>query len=182
MNPHVAGKPLTSGGCDGGHFARQRAAVGVAQHHKISPGLLRCEPRGQRVPRVVLVAVERMLGVVDDFFALLFQEPDRVADHRQVFLRRRAQHFLHVQQPRLAKDGDHRRLGVDEQLDLRVVLGGNFLAACRAEGGNLSVLPLAPRRLLEKLNVLWVTPRPAAFHVVHTKRIELLGHAQLVRH
>ena len=35
-------------------------------------------------------------------------------------------------------------------------------------------------RFLEELNVLGITPRPTALHVVHTKSVEFLGHAQFV--
>ena len=87
-----------------------------------------------------------------------------------------------MQKPCLAKDGDHRRLGVYKQLDLRIVFCSNFLAACRAEGGYLSVSPLALGCFLEKLNVLWIAPWPAALDIMHTKGIELLRHAQLVRY
>ena len=87
---------------DAAHFARHRTAVRVAQHHDVGPGILRGLERGQRVPRVILVPVEEMFGVVNDFLAVLLEEADRVTDHRQVFLGRRADHFAHVQRPRLA--------------------------------------------------------------------------------
>ena len=181
VNADVAGKCRARSSGDGGHFARQRTAVRVTQHHKIRPGLLRRKPCCHRIFGVVLVAVERVLCIVDDFLPLLFKKPNRVSDHRQILLRSGAQHLLHMQQPRLAKEGHHRRFGGDEQLDLRIVLGGDFLAARRAESGNLGVPPLALGSLFEKLNVLRVAPRPAAFHVMHTKGIQLFGHAQLVR-
>ena len=181
VNADVAGKFLARGGGDGGHFARQRTAVRVTQHHKIRPGLLRRKPCCHRIFGVVLVAVERVLCVVDDFLPLLFQEPNRVGDHRQILLRSGAQYLFHVQQPRLAKESDHRCLSGDEQVDLRVVLGGDFLAARRTESGNLGVLPLALGRLFEKLDVLRVAPRPTALHVMHTKVVQLFGYTQLVR-
>ncbi len=43
----------------------------------------------QRVVRVVAVAVEEVLGVVDDALALRDEERDRVGDHREVLLARR---------------------------------------------------------------------------------------------
>ena len=34
--------------------------------------------------------------------------------------------FLHMQQPRLAEDGHHRRFCVDQQLHLRIIFGINL--------------------------------------------------------
>ncbi|GIT38563.1 MAG: hypothetical protein Ct9H300mP7_4840 [Verrucomicrobiota bacterium] len=58
----------------GTHFARQRTAVGIAQHHEICPGLLRWSHVGPRVVRVILIAVKRMLRIVDDFLPFFFRE------------------------------------------------------------------------------------------------------------
>ena len=70
---------------------------------------------------VVLVAVEAVLGVVDDELAVLLEKPHGVVDHRQVLFGRRLQHFADVQQPGLAEDRDDRRRGVEEQPHLVVV-------------------------------------------------------------
>ena len=82
---------------DGGDFVRQTAAVGVAEHHEIRARLFRRLPRGEGVFGIELVAVETMLGVVDDEFAVVLQKSHGVADHREIFIRRAAQDLLHVQ-------------------------------------------------------------------------------------
>src|SRR6266545_3438601 len=75
--------------------------------NEIRAGLLGRLPGGERVVRPVAEAVKAMFGVVDDEFAVGFEIADRVADHCQILLRRRAQHFFHVQQPGLPDDGHH---------------------------------------------------------------------------
>ena len=177
---HLTGEFLFRDCRDLSHLAWQRATVGVAQNHKIRTGLFGRLPRGQRVLRIILVAIQRMLGIVNHLALVLFEKRNRVGDHCDVFLRRGSQHFLHMQQPRFAKNGDHRRLRIDQQFHLRVVLGIDLFTAGRAEGCNLYILPLAFGRFLEELDVLGIAPRPTALHVVHTKGIQFFGHAQLV--
>ena len=161
--------------------ARQRSAVGVAERHDVGARSLGGLPGGERVLAVVLVAVERVFGVVDDEPAVVLQMSDRVSDHREVLLGRRLQNLPDVQQPRLAEDGDDRRLGLDEQPDLIVLLHADVLAARRAERRQSRVPERAVFRLLEELDVLGIGARPAAFDVVHAERVEALGDAQLVR-
>jgi hypothetical protein len=88
---------------------RQTAAVRVAQHDEIRARFFRRLPGGERVIGIELVAVERVFGVVDDKLAVVFQKFHRVADHRQIFLRRAAQNFLHMQHRSLAVDRDDGR-------------------------------------------------------------------------
>ena len=85
-----------------------------------------------------------------------------------------------MQQPSLAEYGNYRRLGVYQKLNLLIILSCNFLSAGGTEGGNLGVSPFTFGCFLEELNVLGITPRPTALHVVHTKGVEFLGHAQFV--
>ena len=112
-------------------FAGQAAAVGVAQHDAVGARLLRRLPGGQGVFGFVLVAVEGVLGVVDDDLAVVLEVPDGVADHGEVLVGRGAQDFLDVQQPGLAEDGDDGRLGLEQQphlvvaLDRRRLCGGS---------------------------------------------------------
>ena len=129
---------------------------------------------------IVLVAVEGVLGVVDDEAALLGQEADRLLDHRQVLFRRRLQHFAHVQQPGLAENRHDRRFGVDQQPHLIVVLGADVLAPRRAERRELGVGEPPAFRRLEELDVFRVRSRPAALDVVHAEAIETLGDLELV--
>ncbi len=121
-----------------------------------------------------------MLRVIDDEAAAALEISDGVLDHREVFSGRRLQHFFHMQQPRLADDGDDRRLGVDEQAHLIVGLGGDALAARRTEGREPRVLERPAFRFFEELDVLRIAARPAALDVVDAELIKPLGDAQLV--
>ena len=56
--------------------ARHRAAVGVAEDDDVGAGVGRALQRGERVLGVVGVAVEEVLGVVDDLVEVLLQEAD----------------------------------------------------------------------------------------------------------
>ena len=66
--------------------SRQAAAVGVAEGDVLGAAVDRRPQALERVAGVVAVAVEEVLGVVDDPLALLAAEADRVGDHRQVLL------------------------------------------------------------------------------------------------
>ena len=114
VNAHLTGKLLSCRRGNLGHLTGQSAAVGVTQHHEIRAGLLSCLPRGHGVFGVVLKTIERMLGIIDNLALVLFEERDGVGDHRDVFLWRRAQYFLHVQKPRLAKDRYHRSFSIQQ--------------------------------------------------------------------
>ena len=131
---------------DARDFLRQTTAVGIAQHDAIRARFFRRLPGGQRVFGLVFVAVESMFGVVDDDFAVVFEKLDRVADHREIFIRRGAEHFRDVQQPGFADDRDHRRFGFEQLAHQLVFFHGDALAAGHAEGGDFGVLPFAPAR------------------------------------
>ena len=171
-----------SGFGDGRDFARQTAAVRVAEHHEIRAGLFRRAPGVQRVFGIELVTVERVFRVVDDKLAVVFQELHRVADHGQILFRRAAQHFLHVQHGRLAVDGDDGRFRFDEQAHLVVRFHRHAFFARRAERREAGVLEFLLLGLRKELDVLGIAARPAAFDVMNSKRVQLLGDAELVRH
>jgi hypothetical protein len=77
-------------------FPGQRAAVGVAQYHHVRPGAFGGLPGGQRIVGVVLVTIERVLGVVDDEAAAVLEKRNRVRDHREVFVRGGLEDLLDV--------------------------------------------------------------------------------------
>ncbi len=91
-------------------FGGQRAAVGIAEHEAGCPAFRRGHERGERVLGRVLVAIEKVLGIIDDLAAVLHQMGDRVADHRPVFLHRGAQDFGDLHLPAFSENGHHRRL------------------------------------------------------------------------
>ena len=167
-------------GGDARDFRRQASAVGVAQADDIGSGLLGGLPRRQRVLGLILEAVEAVLSIVNHGFPVVLEEADRVADHADVLVGFGAQHLGDVQQPRLAHDGDHRGLGIQQHADLLVILDRHALAAGEAEAGDAGVLPLAARGLLEELQVLRIGTRPAALDVMNPELIEPLRDPQLV--
>ena len=162
-------------------FVRQTAAVRVAEHDEIRARLFRRLPGGEGVFGIKLVAVEAMLGVVDDEFAVVLEEAHGVADHREIFFRRAAQDLLHMQHGSLAVDGHDGGAGLDEQAHLVVLLNGHALFARGTERREPRVFEFFLFGLGEELDVLGIAAGPAAFNVMHPERVELLGDAELVR-
>ena len=167
-------------GGDAGDFLRKRTPIRVAEHQHIGPGVAGGTQRVERVFGVVLVAVEKMLGVIENLAAVLFKERHRVGDHREVFIRRHIQNLRDMEQPGLADDRHDRRLRIEKQFHLRIRFDRHTTSARAAEGGDLRIFPFQFRRLAEKRRVAWVRARPTTFDVIHTKRIKPLGDANLV--
>ncbi len=159
---------------------RQRAAVGVAQHQEV--GAARGGgPQGlERVLPVGLPAVEEVLGVVHQLPAGALQVAHAVLDHRQVLGERGLDHLAHVEVPALAHQRDHRRLRLEQQLDVGVVIAVRLLVARRAEGADLGLLERDLADAGEELDVLGVRARPAAFDVGNAEGVEALGDLDLV--
>ncbi len=164
----------------GGDVVGQRAAVGVAQDDDRGAGVLGRSQRLQGVLGVVPVAVEEVLGVVEDLAAGLAAVGHRIGDHAQVLFQRGAEHFADVQVPGLADDGDDRRLGVEQRLEAGVVGRLDALAARHAEGGDAGVPQRQLADFLEILEVLGVGQRIAALDEVHAQLVEPARDVQLV--
>ena len=80
-----------------GHGGRQGAPIGITKHDAVCPAFDGRKHGRDRIGRVFLPAIDRMFAVIDDFAAMGFQKGHRITDHRQVFLRRTAQHFTDMQ-------------------------------------------------------------------------------------
>ena len=119
---------------------RQRAAVGVAQDDRFGAGHVGRAQRRQRVGRVGLVAVEEVLGVVEDLAAVRPKVGYALADHRQVLVQGRLHHAQDVKIPGLAENRDDRRLGVEQHADLRIGFAGHSGLAGGAECGDPRLL------------------------------------------
>ena len=89
-------------------------AVGVAQAQHVRAGLLGGFECPQGEIRLVRVTVEKMLGVVDHFSAVIFQIRHCIGDQLEVFLFSDSQRAARMQLPTLAEDGHHRRPGVQQ--------------------------------------------------------------------
>ena len=168
----------------GGDLLGEAAAVGVAQHHRRRAGRDGGAQGGDRVGRIGLVAVEEVLGVVDDLAPGGAQEVDRLADHRQVLVRGRAEDVDDMEQPALAEDGGHRRLGGDQRAQVRILVRPVGAMAGRSERGQPGVSEGHAARGREELLVLRVGARPAALDVREaglveaTRDLELVGQRQ----
>ena len=102
---------------DDAHHARatssgSAAAVGVAEDEPVgAPPSARPREGRQGVLRVEPVAVEEVLGVVDDLLAQALEVARTLSPIiAQVLVRRRLEHPVHVQRRALADERDHRRL------------------------------------------------------------------------
>ena len=98
----------------------------------------------------------------------------------EIFLQRGAQDFGDVQLGGLADERDHRRAGLEQEGDLRVLLHRRVRAARAAEGGEFRVLEFELLGFAKKLDVLLVGARPAALDVVHAEGVEPLRDAKFV--
>ena len=159
----------------------QPPAVGIGEDQRVGAARGRRLEGGERVRRVVGVAVEEMLGVVDHAPPRRAQEGHRLADHRQVLFQAHLQRLANVQPPRLAEDHHHRRLGGHEGLQRRILLYGTALATGGAEGRQArSPRQLAPLHGFEELGVARVRTRPTALDQVDPEAGQGLGDGQLV--
>ncbi len=108
-----------------------------------------------------------MLGVVNDAAALGAQVSHRLLDDAQVVLQRGEQHIGDVQGPGFAEQGANRRPRLDQRLDVGIVLRAALGPAGGAKGGDQRGFPLQIAGALEKLDILRVGARPAAFDESH---------------
>jgi hypothetical protein len=91
VNADYAGKPIPHQRDDFCNPMRQRAAIGVAEAENIRARLM-CRLQGpQRKIGIGIVAIEEMLGIVDDFAAVLLQILDRLPDQQQILFFRNAE-------------------------------------------------------------------------------------------
>ncbi len=126
------------------HLVRQRAAVGVAQHHPARALVIGGLGAGERELRISLVAVEEMLAVEQDFAPLGSGRAHAVANRGQVFLQAGLERDAHVVVPRLRHEADGVRLGREQRREPGIVRGraaGPARHTERGEGGvELAVL------------------------------------------
>jgi hypothetical protein len=167
------------------HFrdeAGQIPSVCLAQNHKVRASVGRGLDGRERILRVVFIRIEKMLRVVKHFAPFAFQIAHRIADHREIFLRRDFENMRDMQRPGLADHADHRRLRIQQRFYLRVFFDLGVSATRHTESRKFSVLPSPLRRFREKLRVLRIAPRPTAFDVVDSELIELFRHANFIEH
>ena len=116
-------------------LVRQRAAVGVAQHHPARAGLIRRFSAFQRVVGVVLETVEEMLAIDDHLAAGRHGGLDAVLDAFEVFLQRAAERDMDLIIPGFRDEDDGVGGAVEQGGDAGIVGGGAPGALGHAESG-----------------------------------------------
>ncbi len=168
-------------GDDSTDLARQRAAIGVAQH-QMRRAVHDCSfERTQRELGIVLVPVEEVLEVDEHHPAFAVEVLHRVGDHRGALVERRLERLDDLIFGALGHDAHGGGVRLDQVAQRGVVVDLAARTARRAErhqrrrGQVQFVLGTG-----EELDVLGVGAGPAALDEVHAEQIELLGDAQLV--
>ena len=165
----VAGDRLHHLADDCLHLVRQRAAIGVAQHHPARALVVGRLGAGERVFGVGLVAVEEMLAVEQHFPALRLGGAHAVADRGDVFLLRRLQRHAHVVIPGLGDKADGVGLGVEQRGQPRIVGGRAARPPRHAEGGELGLQAVV---LAEEFRVGRIGAGIAALDVIDAELVE----------
>src|SRR5260370_4932815 len=121
-----------------------------------------------------------MLGVVDDFLAMLLEKAHSLGDQLEVLPFGDSQGTPGVQLPALAENGNHGRAGLDQSQNAGIGLYCISCRASRAERSQLRMTKLQIPCLDKKFLVLGVGAGPAAFNVVNAEFIQHLRDKELV--
>src|SRR4051795_5529776 len=155
-------------------------AIRFAERDVLGPGIGRGAHAFQRVPGVVPVAIEEVLGVVDHALACVGEIRDRVSDHRQVLLAAHLGDLLEVEAPGLADQGHHGREAIGQQPQSFVLGRLGVPAPGHAEGADGGLLEIDFSQHLEELELLRVGPGEAGLDEVDAELVELGDHADLL--
>ena len=138
---------------DAVNFAGKSSAVCVAENEQVGSGIPRGAQCFQGILGVVLVAVEKMFGVVEDFAAVFFEMGHRVGDHGEVLLGSDIENLCDMQEPCLADDCDDRRLSLKKHAHLGIRLNSNAAATGATESCNAGIFPGELRRFGKKSGI-----------------------------
>src|ERR1019366_7403320 len=158
------------------------ATVGIAEAENISAGGMGGLQGAEGVIGVGDVAVEEMLGVVDEFLAVGLDIADGFGDEDEVLVVGDAEGAFDVEVPGLAEDGDDGGTGFDQGADVAVLMDGVLGEAGAAESREPGVVEGDPGSAFEELLVFGVAAGPAALNVIDTQLIQFLGNDDLVVH
>jgi hypothetical protein len=152
----------------------------IASRDGLRARLGRGTDASQRVLPLGAVAVEEVLGVVDDPLTGADKEGDRGGDHPQVLLAVDLDELLEVQRPGLADDRADRRNAL-RQLDQRGIALSFHVAAVRhPERCQHGVVQAFVGHQLEELSVLWIRAGEAGLDQVDSELVEPVGDAHLL--
>ena len=167
-------------GNDLGEELGESAAVGVAETEDIGTSVFGGGERLHGVLTVVNVAIEKVLGVVYDFFAVLLEVGHRLRDQQEIFFEADAERAVHVHVPRFSEDGHDRGTGFDQLTDIAIFMDRIFRETRGPESGELCVFQFEATRPREEFLVFGIGTGPSAFNVVNTELIEFLRNKDFV--
>ena len=159
------------------HFVRQRAAISVAEHDPARPFIIGRFRAGERISRIGLVTIEKMLAVEQHLAAFGFRGAHAVADRSEVLLVRGLKRDPDVIVPGLGYKADDIRLGGKERGEARIVRRRAAGPARHAEGRDFRT-----RRTLfrKEGRVDRIGARIAGFDIVDAELIEHARDRELV--
>ena len=160
------------GAGDAANLIGQRATIGVAKHDPTRARVIGYADRFQRVVWIGLVTVKEMLGVEERLAPLGDKMGDGFGDVVGVLGQRDAEGGFDVEVMGLADDADGFGARVEHGGQHVVILSRHARAFGHAKGGEPC---LRRRRGVEKSAVGRVGAGPAAFDVIHAKRVERAG-------
>jgi hypothetical protein len=158
------------------------AAIRVAEAENIGAGNLGGFEGAECERRIGGVTVEEVLGVEDDFPAVLFQIGYGLRNQLDVFLFADTEGALGVKIPGFSEDGDNRSARLDQGADVRIAIDSVPCEPRGSERGETRVFEAEFGRASEELLVARVGAGPAALNVVDPKLVELLRDGDLVVH
>ena len=159
---------------------RQRAAIGVAEHHPFGSRLGGRAQAAERIAGVELEAVEEVLGVEQHALSGGREKRHRVCDHAQVLLARDAHDLLHVQQRGLAHERARRDRAAGQHAQPLVGVGRAVAPPRHPEGDQLGALKALAGEQLEQLLLLRVRCGKAGLDQRDPQRVERVHDAQLL--
>ena len=147
---------------------RQRAAIGIAQHHP--PRACRIGRFGnlKRIAGIGLVAIEKMLAIEQRFAAGCHRRRNALADGIEIIVQRRLERHMDLIIPSLSDKADRIALGSKQTGNAGIIRNrtANFLG--HAEGRKTRVFgPL----FTEELGIHWVRTGIAALDIVNAQPV-----------
>src|SRR3984893_9939952 len=173
----IAGNDLGHSADDFLDLVRQRAAIGVTQNDPTCAGVKSGLGAGERVFRIVLVAVEEMLAVNHHLAAGGLGGLDRFLDRGEIFLRLYLECDADMEGRAFADEADRVGFGRECRGKARIVGSRAARALGHAEGGELR---LEPARLGKERGVGRIGAVIAALDVIDAEIVEEAHDAELI--
>mmetsp|Transcript_24078 Transcript_24078/g.36583 ORF Transcript_24078/g.36583 Transcript_24078/m.36583 type:complete len:219 (-) Transcript_24078:495-1151(-) len=161
---------------------RHAPPVRIAHDQTTRTGIRRGFATFQSVLRIGRVSVKEMFQIDQDRLAQTYQIRHGISNHFQILFRRRTQDLRHLPRMCLGDHTNRRHVGIDQGLNLRIVLDGNVFTSRRTkrdEFGRDGVVEFGLRPSKE-FGIFRIGSRPTGFDVVHVKGAQAFGDLQFV--